>query len=152
MPVLSLWRVSNHATLDGVGGLLASGRWHSKGRLVLYCSPDPSTALLESLVHFEIDAEDRPERFQALRIEVPETLSRELLDATKLPSDWRENQPATQAVGDAWLASRRSLLLEVPSALVPETWNVLVNPAHREAKRLKIAKVYRHPFDARLVR
>ena len=48
-----LWRVSNYATLDGAGGLYVSGRWHTKGHPLIYCSEDPSTALLETLVHIE---------------------------------------------------------------------------------------------------
>jgi RES domain-containing protein len=56
-----LWRISNHTALEGTGGLLASGRWHSKGRPIIYCAPDPSTALLEVLVHTgEIDLTDAP--------------------------------------------------------------------------------------------
>lgn len=49
-----------------------------------------------------------------------------------------------------WLAERRTLLLEVPIALAPETWNVLINPQHPEFGRLKIAAIYEHAFDARL--
>jgi RES domain-containing protein len=117
---------------------------------VLYCALNPATALLEILVHMEIDPEDRPERFQVLKIEGPDAVSVERLDAAALPEDWGENPTATQAIGDDWLASARSLLLEVPSVLAPETWNVLVNPAHPEAGQLKIARVYQHPFDTRL--
>ena len=66
---VTLWRVSNYATLDGVGGTYVAGRWHTKGHPIVYCSEDPSTALLETLVHIEIDAEDRPQIFQVLKIQ-----------------------------------------------------------------------------------
>ncbi len=56
---MTLWRVSNYQTLDVVGGLYVSGRWHTKGHTVVYCTLNPSTALLETLVHIEIDSEDR---------------------------------------------------------------------------------------------
>ena len=52
-----LWRISNYPNLDGTGGLYVSGRWHSKGHPVVYCTLNPSTSLLEILVHMEIDAE-----------------------------------------------------------------------------------------------
>jgi len=149
---MPLWRVSNHANLDGIGGQLASGRWHTRGRPVVYCSLDPATALLETLVHMEIDAEDKPERFQVLKIEGREPLMRDRVKIDGLPPDWATEIGSTQAIGDAWLASSRTLLLEVPSVLVPEAWNVLVNPLHPEARRLKIAAIYQHPFDARLLR
>ena len=142
-----LWRVSNYATLDGTGGLLVSGRWHTKGRPVVYCTLNPSTALLETLVHMEIDSEDRPERFQVLKIEGPDTVSQERIEA--LPSDWADDLGVTQSVGDQWLSAERSLLLAVPSVLVPETWNVLMNPRHLEANQLKIALTYDHAFDVR---
>jgi RES domain-containing protein len=145
-----LWRVSNYSTLDGVGGLYVSGRWHTKGHPVVYCTLNPATALLETLVHMEIDAEDRPERFQVLRIEGPDTLSVEEIKAGALPSNWVEDIAFTQNVGDGWLSEAGSLLLRVPSVLVPETWNVLVNPQHAEASLLKVAMKYEHPFDARL--
>jgi len=145
-----LWRVSNYQSLDGVGGLYVSGRWHTKGHPVVYCTLNPATALLETLVHIEIDSEDRPERFQVLRIEGPESLSIEKVQADSLSPNWAEDMNATQAIGDRWLSEKRSLLLQVPSVLVPETWNVLVNPQHVEVNLLKIIAMYEHPFDSRL--
>ena len=145
-----LWRVSNYRTLDGAGGLYVSGRWHTRGHPVLYCSRNPSTSLLETLVHLEIDAEDRPDRFQLLGIEGPDSLSLETIEAESLPPDWAKDMAVTQFAGDKWLTERRSLLLEVPSVLVPETWNVLVNPSHPEASHLKITRTYEHAFDTRL--
>jgi RES domain-containing protein len=145
-----LWRVSNYQSLDGVGGLYVSGRWHTKGHPVVYCTLNPATALLETLVHIEIDSEDRPERFQVLRIEGPESLSIEKVQADSLSPNWAEDINATQAIGDRWLSEKRSLLLQVPSVLVPETWNVLVNPLHVEINLLKIIAMYEHPFDSRL--
>jgi RES domain-containing protein len=146
-----LWRVSNYRTLDGVGGLYVSGRWHTKGHPVVYCTLNPATALLESLVHIEIDSEDRPELFQVLRIEGPDALSIEEIEAAALQSNWTASIASTQNLGDRWLSERRSLLLKVPSVLVPETWNVLVNPQHAEAGLLKITMMYEHAFDARLL-
>jgi RES domain-containing protein len=145
-----LWRVSNYASLDGAGGLLTAGRWHSKGRPVLYCAQNPATALLETLVHIEIDAEDLPDNFQVLKIEAKRKVSLQRVQAAQLPNDWPDNTEATRAAGDRWLTEGRSPLLEVPSILVPETWNVLVNPLHTEIALLNIVQVYEHPFDPRL--
>jgi RES domain-containing protein len=144
-----LWRVSNFANLDGVGGLHVAGRWHSKGRPVLYCTRNPSTALLETLVHIDIDAEDRPNCFQVLKIAGPDSLPLQKLSRRSLPAGWEQNNLLTQRIGDRWLAVRRTLLLEVPSVLAPETWNVLVNPLHPQIRKLRIAALYEHPFDAR---
>lgn len=148
---LILWRVSNYQTRDGVGGLYVSGRWHTKGHPVVYCTLNPSTALLETLVHMEIDSEDRPERFQVMRIEGPDSLSIEKVEADSLPPNWADDLSATQAIGDCWLTETRSLLLQVPSVLVPETWNILVSPQHVEANLLRITAMYEHALDGRLL-
>jgi RES domain-containing protein len=146
-----LWRVSNYASLDGSGGIYVSGRWHTKGYPVVYCADHPATALLETLVHLEIDAEDRPERFQMLRIEGPDSLSREQINPDRLPDGWQSDLTVTRRLGDAWLTEACSLLLDVPSVLVPETWNMLVSPRHAEAGLLKITVVYEHVWDKRLL-
>jgi RES domain-containing protein len=148
----TLWRVSNYASLDGTGGLYVSGRWHTKGHPIVYCSEDPSTALLETLVHMEIDSEDRPETFQVLKIESSQEVSIEQIDTTQLGSDWRSNLTSTRSLGNEWLQSGRSLLLEVPSVIVPERRNYLINPAHPEMKNLRITARYSHPFDRRFLR
>jgi RES domain-containing protein len=145
-----LWRVSNYRSLDGSGGLHVAGRWHTKGRPVVYCTWNPATALLETLVHMEIDAEDRPAHFQILRIEGPDSLSMDKIETRTLPPNWAEDISCTQSIGDRWLAASNALLLEVPCALVPETWNVLINPVHVEAELLTIVATYEHVFDARL--
>jgi RES domain-containing protein len=145
-----LWRVSNYADLDGKGGVHVAGRWHSKGRPVVYCSQNPATALLETLVHIEIDSEDRPDYFQLLKIDGPDPLSFATIALDSLSSNWGDDISATQQIGDRWLCEKRCLLLFVPSVSVPESWNVLVNPEHAEIRQLKITAAYRHPFDARL--
>ena len=147
-----LWRVSNYATLDGAGGLHVSGRWHTRGRPVLYCTWNPSTALLETLVHIEIDADDRPERVQVVKIEGPDSLSIERIKTGELLQGWIEDWSITRQIGDEWLASCRTLLLEVPCVLSPETWNVLVNPQHSQADGLKIVDVIDHSLDERFFR
>jgi RES domain-containing protein len=147
-----LWRVSNYATLDGVGGLFTGGRWHSRGRRVVYTCLNPATALLETLVHLEIDQEDQPEHFQVLKIAGANSISRERINLRTLPADWEHDTALSPRIGNQWLESMSTALLEVPSVLVPETWNVLVNSAHPEAAELRIEQIYRHPLDMRLLK
>lgn len=59
-----LWRISNHLSLAGKGGSRASGRWHTRGRRVVYCAENAAAALLEILVHFEIEIRDLPVRYR----------------------------------------------------------------------------------------
>jgi RES domain-containing protein len=146
-----LWRISNHISLDGAGALKASGRWHSRGRRIVYCAASPAGALLEILVHFEIDLPDLPARYRLLKIAVPDDAIVERIAMAELPGDWIENTAATQSIGDAWVAEGRSLLLAVPSAVVPATDNVLMNPAHPDAHRVRIEATSEHVIDPRLV-
>lgn len=137
--------------LDGGGGLRVSQRWHTRGRPVVYCAPNPATALLEVLVHLEIDVDDLPTQYRFLKIEAPDTITIEHVERTALPSDWLENSLATRRIGDTWLQSRRTALLEVPCVLVPETFNLLLNPLHPDATQVRIVEVIEYPLDTRLL-
>lgn len=147
-----LWRVSNHPALDGSGGLHASGRWHTRGRRILYCAPNPATALLEVLVHAEIDLDDIPVRFQYLEIDTPDPITAETIESDTLGADWHTNTERTRRLGDEWLRTIQSVLLRVPSAIVPATWNILVNPLHPDSQRIRIARIHAHRADPRLLR
>ena len=147
-----LWRISNHLSLAGDGALRASGRWHTRGRRIVYCAQTPAGALLEVLVHFEIEVRDLPARYRLLKVEAPHDVEVEQVSHDQLPTDWIENTDVTRATGDAWLAKNRSPLLLVPSAVVPETYNILLNPAHPDADRIVIAQVSDHVIDPRLLR
>jgi len=146
-----LWRISNHVSLEGEGSLRASGRWHTRGRRVVYCAQSPAAALLETLVHFQIDIADLPARYRLLKIDAPGTAAFEEVALGELPKDWIENTSATRSIGDAWLAEARSALLIVPSAIVPETYNLLLNPAHADAGGVRIVDVREHVIDPRLI-
>jgi RES domain-containing protein len=146
---MTLWRVSNHASLDGAGGLRASGRWHNRGKRIVYCAPNPATALLEILVHAEVDIVDIPVTIRYLEIEVPDSMAVESLDVSAGGVAWTQGK--SRRTGDEWLSSKRSALLRVPSVIVPATWNVLINPAHIESDHIRIVRTHRHAFDRRLL-
>lgn len=147
-----LWRVTNHPTLDGGGGLRASGRWHTRGRRIVYCSPNPATALLEALVHAEVDVEDIPITLRYVKIEVPDSVAIETTDIDALGAAWQINLEATRRAGDGWLRSGRTALLRVPSVIVPATWNILINPQHPDSAQTRIVHIYDHGIDPRLLR
>jgi RES domain-containing protein len=138
-------------SLAGEGGLRASGRWHTRGRRVVYCAENPAAALLEILVHFEIEIRDLPVRYRLLKISVPDEARVQRVSPDALHRDWLENIQATRATGDAWLAQGSPALLTVPSAIVPETVNVLLNPAHPDAARITIVQATDHVIDPRLL-
>ena len=147
-----LWRISNYATLEGRGGLLASARWHTQGRSMVYLGETPAGALTEVLVHLELELADLPKTYKLLKAEAPEDLAVRTITETDLPADWKENLTATRTMGDEWLASRATALLRVPSVIVPETYNVLLNPEHPDAARVKVLSYREYPWDERLFR
>ena len=149
----TLWRISGYPDLSGEGGLGASGRWHTEGRLVVYLADCPAGALLERIVHMTDMVEDAilPRFFQLLQVSVPDEIPIKPLSTLAL-IDWKEHPESTRPVGDDWLASLETPLARVPSAIVPRTWNYLLNPEHPDAGRVVVAEVIRERFDNRLFR
>ena len=147
-----LWRISNHVSLSGDGGLRTSGRWHTRGRRITYCALTPAAALLEILVHLEIELQDLPTRYRLLKIAAPDDIAVERLATDRLSLDWPQRNDITRAIGDDWLDRGPTALLVVPSAIVPETFNVLLNPMHQDATRMEIMTAGEHVIDPRLLR
>jgi RES domain-containing protein len=146
-----LWRISNHASLDGGGGLLASARWHLRGHPIVYLAESPPGALLEVLVHLEVDSSALPKRYKILKLETADDITIKTIDESGLSARWHRDVDATRNVGTEWLVSGETVLLRVPSAIVPETYNVLLNPKHPEAARLVILWHREYPWDSRLL-
>lgn len=148
-----VWRLTRSAfrTLDGEGARLAGGRWNTEGRAVVYASSTLALAALEYLVH--VDPEDVPDDLVALRVELPAGAREKRVDPTDLPPDWNRvpDHPACRALGDRWIEAGAALALRVPSAIVPEEENVLLDPRHPDAGRLKITRQRRFAFDPRLL-
>ena len=130
-----------------MGGLKASGRWHHAGHAIVYLAQTPASALLEVCVH--TSANDVPPTFTLLKIEGPD-FEVSSIPIGSLPTDWQSHLEVTRDLGTAWLDKKRSVLLQVPSAIVPETANYLLNPSHRQAGKFQIAEVFSYPFDLRL--
>lgn len=134
------------AAFSGQGGLFGQGRWHTRGRLIVYVSQYTSLAMLESLVHIQRSTELEP--FIHWSIWIPDEW---IEHAPELPAQWIKDAPYTQALGDAWLESGKKPAMLVPSALCPEEFNCLINPAHPD---FNLSWVNNHPkpcvFDVRL--
>lgn len=152
---MRLWRISNHADLSGEGGRIVEGRWHRLGRRVVYLAEHPALALLETLVHLEVDPEDMPRGFRLLSVDVPDEVAVKALNETDLDEDfpgWRRDQEVTHGLAEAFFALRYYALLRVPSVLVPEASNYLLNPEHPDAARVRITSDRPVDFDERLLR
>ena len=146
---MQLWRISNYNDLSGKGGLVVSGRWHSKGRLVVYLAENQSLCMLETLVHLDLRADEVPDAYQLLCVDVDLSTSIMRLPDGYLEHSWSSNAPLTRSIGDQFLVKKQAALLRVPSALVPGQFNYLLNPDHPDSRLLQITSATRHPYDAR---
>jgi len=150
---LTIWRIvkEKHAktAFTGEGARLFGGRWNSPGTSMVYTAQTQSLAILEMLVH--LDSLDLLKKYILFRVEIEEAWIASV-DLTLLPRNWRADPvPASvQAVGDRWAASRDSIALSVPSALVPDERNFLLNPAHPDFSKLRIGKPMKFQFNPRL--
>ena len=146
------WRIDKpqRNAFSGHGARRFGGRWNSPGVTVVYLSEHQSLAALEIFVH------TRPlaprEKHLAYLVEWDETLMERLV-AKKLPPDWRGSPPgpATMQLGDAWMKVQRSVVLAVPSAIIPAETNFLLNPAHPDFRRVHIHKPVEFTFDPRML-
>jgi RES domain-containing protein len=117
---------------------------------VVYTSGSLSLAALELFVNVDIDI--LPPELVAIQADIPDTLTIEPVKIENLPKDWRR-YPAPEAlrnIGTAWVAKGSTAILSVPSAVIPEERNYLLNPAHRDFKRIRVRKPVPFHFDPRL--
>jgi RES domain-containing protein len=147
------WRVVKREfaanAFDGEGARLYGGRWHSSGRAVVYTSATTSLGLLEQLVH-------SAKRLRPFYRTIPVTFDTDLvetIDASRLPSGWTGYPPPfeLQQIGNEWVDSMRSCILEVPSVIVPHESNFILNPGQPEFASLKIGESIGLDLDSRLV-
>lgn len=113
---------------------------------MVYLADHPSTSLLEILVH--IDASDAPTSYQLLAVDAPDKVG---IGATTLPADWEKDQGITQKIGTKFLEKCTHAVLRVPSVVMPQASNYLLNPAHPDAAAFRITQTWRYPFDSRLL-
>lgn len=149
-----VWRICKavHAAapLSGEGARRFGGRWNEKGTRMVYTAGSQSLATLEVLVHLTLS--EVPKDYQAIAIELPEHLPCLRLPASSLPTDWRgvPGPESLKKIGTAWLQAGREAILMVPSAIIPEEWDVLLNPEHPDAAHFQARAPLPFAFDPRL--
>jgi RES domain-containing protein len=136
---------------DGEGARRHGGRWNSRGTRMVYTAESRALALLEILTH--TGNADLFAAYAVIDLVFDAALVVALKDAD-LPAGWRASPPpaAMQTLGDRWAADRTSVVLRVPSVLVPEEFNYLLNPAHPDFNQLRIGRPEPLAVDARLAR
>jgi RES domain-containing protein len=135
---------------DGEGARRYGGRWNERGTSVVYLGGTLSLAALETFVH--LTAADARLVFAAIEVIVPDGVAIAELQSERLPRNWRAEPPpeGTRAIGTEWARGGESLLLRVPSVIVPRETNYLLNPAHPDFRRLSIRPSQPFGFDERM--
>ncbi len=156
---VALWRIATDSRdyeahdLSGKGAEKSGGRWNRPGRPLVYSATTIALACLETVVH--LNAAGLPLNRFLVRIDVPDDLwaARQVMQARALPVGWSAvpGGKVSLDAGDQWLQSGATALLVVPSVIVPEEFNVLINPQHAHAARIQGEKVRPWFYDGRLV-
>lgn len=153
-----VWRIAVESPtyaasdLSGEGAKRTGGRWNRRGLALVYCSQSIALAVLETLAH--LNQWDLPLNRFLVEVSIPDPLwqSRQIVGRESAPGGW-DAIPAGMAsvsFGDIWLASASSAVLEVPSVIVPEECNVLLNPLHPDASRIQVRTIRRWSYDHRI--
>jgi len=153
--LIRAWRIdkagrSRTDSFSGEGARRVEGRWHNRGQAVVYAASTLSLAALEKFVH--LGEEGAALAFVSYEITIPAAVRLAELKLSDLPADWRA-QPApasTRSLGDGWLRGRRGAVLVVPSVVVPEENNLLLNPAHPDFAKIKLGSPRAYSFDPRM--
>ena len=154
MSVLA-WRISAEGRdypandMSGAGAKKFGGRWNSPGCAIVYASSSIALAALETLSAIRMDG--LPFNRYLVRIDIPDDVWHSRSVPDPLPAGW-DAIPAgltSRQYGDQWSKGGRSLLLVVPSVIIPDEQNILINPVHRDAARLSAITVKRWMFDPR---
>jgi RES domain-containing protein len=148
MPTLwRLYRARYGPGLDGIGATFAGGRWHTRGARVVYFGASAAIVVLERLAH--VDPDLFPDDLVLAQFDLPE--SAEQTRVVDLPARWTHNEAGTRRIGDQWRQDGASCLLIVPSAVLPEESNFLLNPEHPAAQSLRLIRRRPFAFDPRLI-
>lgn len=137
------------------GKFTASGRaarWNSNGHFMLYAASTRALACLENMVHRRSTGKD--DLFRVTLIQIPDDLKIKKINKSKLPANWQDyiNYTTCQAIGDEWLKENNTAVLQVPSAIISEEYNYLINPRHPDFNLIKMHSIEKFAFDERLVK
>lgn len=134
--------------LTGFGAKLFGGRWNSKGIAMLYVSEYISLAVVEMLVHNQF--QDFKIELSLLHISFPETFEVKEIKLSKMKPDWKEDFGYTQFMGDQFIQSSSHAILKIPSAIITQEHNYIINPLHTDFKKIKIVETSTLHTDKRL--
>lgn len=145
-----VYRITLEKWAHSLAGSGYPARWNSKGRYVIYTAGSRALACLENLAHRSGEGLDH--LFCIIEIKLPERSSVQNVDPLTLPVNWYKPDayPFCQAIGDSWIDMKENLILRVPSSIIPDEYNILINPGHPGFRDVGIHSVTPFRFDQRL--
>lgn len=148
-----LWRLVPARWIDealsGTGAARYGGRWNSPGRRAVYLSCDASTTALEMLTTFQSDNAPAID-YRLVKVEYEGSLTEQTADMLLPGWDRPEDASVARTIGDAFLSAARVGGLQVPSVVMPQACNVILNPAHVDIRGARVLATYPYRFDLRL--
>ncbi len=150
-----VWRISKAkfaaSSFSGEGARLFDGRWNHAGIRMVYTSTSLALAAVEFFVH--LDPSVMPNDLVSVKARLPDNAKVERVDRSSLPANWRkvDNRHLRQ-IGSDWVRKGSSLALLVPSAVMDEEWNVLLNPAHPDFAKVSVSSARPFHYDERMFR
>jgi RES domain-containing protein len=151
---MELYRITQQEfaeDLSGNGARLFGGRWNSEGFFALYTSSSRSLALLETLAHTPAKMLE-VKVYHLITLAVPDNLVTQKVAVRNLQDGWDapDTRPFTKKIGDAFLTEKKYLMMQVPSVMMPEEMNYVINPMHTDMKQVKLVNKRRIDFDKRV--
>ena len=150
MKVYRISKCEYISDLEGTGAARYPGRWNSKGVYILYTAATPSLALLESVVHISNIAVSS---YCMICLSAPANKIKTVA-SSELPANWFVNPPidALKHIGDSFIKENKFLALKIPSAIMPEENNYLLNPGHPDFKQVSTVYIRNIPIDERFLK
>ena len=138
--------------LSGKGAELTGGRWNSKGVAMIYCSASRALCVTEIAVRVPLGI--LPTDYKLITLEIPDNIPVTELKNDQLPADWKSipHSASTQEMGDRFIVANKYLILKVPSVVVQGDFNYLINPGHKEMRKVRIVNTETFSFDDRIYR
>lgn len=154
----SLWRISKQGdkvardAMSGAGAASLGGRWNARGTAVVYSSTAISLAALETLAHLADAAAIRDSFLVKFAVPDEVWIKRKTVTMAALPLTWLAQPPGPTSVnfGNSWLVANTEAVMLVPSVIIPEEYNALINPAHPESAHIHATVVRQFMYDPRL--
>ncbi|GAB3427808.1 RES family NAD+ phosphorylase [Niabella aquatica] len=149
MKIYRIVRSEYSDDLTGQGAFLYGGRWNTKGQYAVYAAEHISLAVLEIVVNYDRTLTPLLPSFHLVEMQVPDANITEI-EQSALKKNWSSDMDYTRYIGDQFLQSESDLVLKIPSVVIPEESNFLLNPRHTDLKKVSIESVRKYGLDDRL--